>query len=500
MATKNELIGNYFCNKYALNGEEEVYIEWVNAQQLLVADRIDLMAKYYYVWCKERDYDMTWPKELYEEHIKAFSQGTFSEPGNPEKRTLESYIETFDNLISSIREKGVSSDVSAIPVNASGVIMDGAHRVAIAAALNMQVPVVRVNCEYPPNNYRLFNNRFLEEKYLDFMIYLFIILHADSHLICMWPKAIGANKEKITEAETIINNEFTVVYSKKIDVTYNGLRNIMVQTYCGFDWMGGLENNYTGATSKADECYDVDKPICIYVIQDSNLNHIIKVKEKIREIFGMGKHSLHINDTHEETVMLAQIFLNYNTLEFINNTVPDRNVELNKKIFLYKSKLINNLLNFEEFVIDSSAVIALYNLRDANDIDYITCSQDIKKVESLLGESHVNYLKYYQMTATNIIYNPECYFYYFGLKFIIISLVKKMKENRGEEKDKLDVILINGLKKNVSPNQRVKKIFLTYKLTFRRTYHRNRENLRNWMINNGSLEGYHKIRKLIRRE
>ena len=44
-----------------------------------------------------------------------------------------------------------------------------------------------------------------------------------------------------------------------------------------------------------------------------------------------------------------------------------------------------------------------------------------------------------------IIYNPENYFYFNGFKFISLNILKKMKQNRNEEKDKNDLKLINKL-------------------------------------------------------
>ena len=47
----------------------------------------------------------------------------------------------------------------------------------------------------------------------------------------------------------------------------------------------------------------------------------------------------------------------------------------------------------------------------------------------------------------DIIYNPRFHFYSFGIKFASIDVVKSMKEHRNEEKDKVDVNLINGIGK-----------------------------------------------------
>ena len=51
------------------------------------------------------------------------------------------------------------------------------------------------------------------------------------------------------------------------------------------------------------------------------------------------------------------------------------------------------------------------------------------------GVHDSKWLTYYHLEKDTIIYNPEHHFYLNGFKFATLDVVKKMKENRGEEKD-----------------------------------------------------------------
>jgi hypothetical protein len=51
----------------------------------------------------------------------------------------------------------------------------------------------------------------------------------------------------------------------------------------------------------------------------------------------------------------------------------------------------------------------------------------------------------YDKTIDDIIYNPKNHFYYNGIKFASLDIVKSLKVNRWEEKDKIDVELINSV-------------------------------------------------------
>ena len=56
---------------------------------------------------------------------------------------------------------------------------------------------------------------------------------------------------------------------------------------------------------------------------------------------------------------------------------------------------------------------------------------------------HNDEMKYYQHTKEEIIFNPQNHFYYKGIKFANLGVVKAMKQFRNEEKDIVDVKLID---------------------------------------------------------
>ena len=58
------------------------------------------------------------------------------------------------------------------------------------------------------------------------------------------------------------------------------------------------------------------------MVEFESLEQSIKAKEEIRAKFNLGKHSVHINDTHEQTIRLAKCVLNKNSLKFLCDSVP----------------------------------------------------------------------------------------------------------------------------------------------------------------------------------
>ena len=98
--------------------------------------RYDVFIKYYYVqaYITNNNYDMA--KKIYLNHIKSFNN--FTEPDG-RKNTPESFIKSFNNLINDVKKHGIKT---IIPITKNGEIIDGAHRLAVALYLKLNVQFV----------------------------------------------------------------------------------------------------------------------------------------------------------------------------------------------------------------------------------------------------------------------------------------------------------------------------------------------------------------------
>ena len=136
------------------------------------------------------------------------------------------------------------------------------------------------------------------------------------------------------------------------------------------------------------------------------------------------------------------MILNHNTINFLNNSKPYKYKKTIKEIEDIKKVLTNKKVSYDDVVLDGSVVLALYGLRENRDIDFIVKETEVNKVKKEL-DIHNNELDMYDKTVDDIIYNPDNYFYFSGLKYESIELLKLKKEKRGEKKDKRDIELIN---------------------------------------------------------
>ena len=406
------------------------------ALDLLTHTRFDLAFKLFYLDMKDKNEKLA--KEVYLEHIRAFSLGKFTEPGNEEKKGREKFIEEFDKTFESIKRDGFNKNKTLIPLSKNCSIANGAHRVASAIYLNKDVYCVEIETNNHIYDYNFFYHRGVSTKILDMVATKFTEYADNVYIAFIWP--IGLKKEK--EVEVTIPN---IVYKKTIKLTPNGAHNLLSQIYYGEKWLGSIENNFSGANAKLVECFKTFDEFNVYAFQAESLDEVLKIKEDIRNRFNVGKHSVHITDTKEEALRVAKVIFNDNSLHFLNFAKPNKFISTHTKIKNFKEFIKVNSINSQDILIDSSMVLSCYGLREAKDIDFFCDDNSKIKVEFEDINIHDDELKYYKKEKLDIIYDARNYFYFEDLKFISFDLLYQMKINRNEEKDKNDCKMMEAL-------------------------------------------------------
>ena len=431
----------------------------IDPNDLIVSNRIDLISKLKYIEYYENKYDTNYFINLYKETIKSFSDGTYNEPGNKNKNSFDRYIKFFNNMIDDIKKNGFDNKKSLIPISKENVIFDGAHRTAISAYYNKKVSTLVLSNESRKYDLNYFEKKCLDKKYLDYLCLEYSKMKDNIYVICLWPRGIN----KVNEIEEILQKEFNIIYKKNINFTYDGFRNFMIQIYKNDNWIGNINNNYKGIDSKVNNCYS-DNITSFFVIEEDDLDKILRIKNKIRKIIGIGNHSIHTTDNKEETIDVLNMVLNDNTINFFNKSKIYKFKKTINEINDLKKTLIDNKVSIDKIVFDGSVVLALYGLRENKDIDIIISKNEIDKVKNII-DVHNNETKMYNKTVDDILYDPDNYFYFDGLKYISLELLKIKKENRGEEKDKKDIELINSV---LVKQSKFKKIIISIKIELKR--------------------------------
>lgn len=426
---------------------------------LLSPERFDIVAKYIFVKYVIENIDCSFGSDIYTEHIRVFNN--FLENDNSIKIGKAAFIESFTGLIYSIKNDGFQEN-SIIPISPNLILLDGAHRLACALYFKKEIKTVEV--EYTnPNfkfDYKFFQERGLDQIYLDTMALEYAALKLNTNLVLVWPRAIGKDKE----LKGLLGNNGKIVYEKKINLSLQGLVNLMIAVYKDEPWLGDYKNNFEGARTKAQMCFSENNPLRVFLFE-SNCD-LISMKDKIRNIYNVEKHALHINDSHIETIEIAQILFNQNSIHQLNNSVLREFKKFNELFYKFTSWVYNNNYKSESFVL-IGGVLATYGVLQSSDLDYITSISSIPDQITPEIEKEQKKLNYIKLGASDLIYNPKYYFMYRNFKFSNLEIVRSIKESRGNVNDVNSIELIDRLLNNNSiHNSFVEKLRELSRLSF----------------------------------
>ena len=422
---------SHIITQYQLPKDIEYKVEIVEAHSLLCPERLDLAAKYLYLELK--DVCPNYSKELYNEHIRVMTKGSYIEPYS-QKKNAESFIKSFNDVYDDLKNNGYSQSVSPIPVDQNYRIMDGAHRIAACIKLGIKVPVVILPMEAKDDIYdqAFFEKQGMNPDLLDVIVQCYIRLSNKCACINIWPSAKGHDKELFD----IIKKEFKIIYKKDVPFNENGAFYYLAQIYQEYSWAQNSSEGFSGVYRKLMPCFPSFDPVRCVFVEVKDYAKLVDIKEEMRELYDLEKHSLHMTDNKKETIQMANILLSANTISFLNacNALEYKNT----------FKLLEQARNIQkknDVCFTGSLVLALYGVRQANDVDYI-CSDDND------SDSHNAYLSLYGYSKGEILYQPNLSFSFFDLRFLNLKCIKSFKINRDEKKDRDDIKLIDFVLKN----------------------------------------------------
>lgn len=395
--------------------------------------RFDLMAKYLYIKYKNIDFY----RELYHKHLITFNN-CYEYPGT--KKNIDDFITSFNDLIEDMKTNGYNNN-HPIPLY-NNKITNGAHRLMISYFYNIQ-PIftnttINENTEY---NYDFFINRKgnppLNPIYADTMALEYLNINKNIRAIVLFP---SINRSKLKKCLDLIKQYGYIYYRKDIELNDNGLSNLIKELYRGEEWIGGIFPKGINPGGKYNFCKGPGNIILLLVHMNDN-NKCIELKQKCREIFNIGKHSIHMTDYSKDTFRVGSSLLNENSIHYLNHTNNDISENTKKLLIDYFDKIgeVN-----EDYCLTSSLILEMYHLRQARDIDYLHKNNEKLSLDKT-GVHDGKWLTYYYIEKEDMIYNPENYFYFNGFKFVTLNVIKKMKENRGETKDINDIKLIKQI-------------------------------------------------------
>ena len=392
----------------------------------LTWNRFDLAVQLHYL-DSESITPSVFSQQLFDAHVKALASDPSSSAAiaaTPQVR--HSPDETLAG------KSTVSSGASAghIDMAEDGSVLTGAEEAA--GALFHGRPVKANLTDRPPVrlDFRFFADRGLDSDQLDAAALRFVEAAPDCFVALIWPAAEGSDEA----LERILG---PLVYRKEVSLTSGGAHNLLSQVYGGEPWLGDPGRHYPGIQNKLVQCFRRSGPLRVLVFQRSGLDEVLAAKQAVRDVFGLGKHSIHVTDTHAEAIKVARLLLNDRSVRFLNSARPTRFPLTLAMAQGFRDYLDRTGVSPDEMVVDSGMVLAAYGLRETQDVDFVS---SVEVADEGIFSRHGPGA--HALPVGDLLRDPRNHFHYWDLKFVSLEQVARMKARRKAGRDLDDLRLI----------------------------------------------------------
>ena len=435
-----DIIPDDLLHQLNISPDEEFEIEYADPTELLVPERLDIICKLEYISSKVKCVNYDYSKSMYLEHLKAINCNQKFWERSRKKRSVDNYLDSFNQMIKEVYDNKEVLYKSVVIVGKNNVLIYGSHRTAIAVYMGIRIPIIRLSKDGVIYNYEFFRNHGLADDTIGYMVLKYIsYTKRDNYLLLLRLTEDAVNRRKLLD--DILVNSSAIIYKKDVLLTMHGIEQLMLHMYHNQDNTDNAcrFSKYNDEESTIPE--NKEYYISIYAIRSLDIG---ATKNFIRDFFIFDNHLFYLSNSNEETLFTGKSLLNSNSIYMLNYGYPFRFPNFYDKVQTLINVLYEKNMDLDDYLIDSSAVLALFGCRDARDIDYLTL-QDFTP-ESSLYDCHNIYSKYYGKPLDDIIYNPKNFFYFLGIKYVSLHCLEIMKKNRHETKDIIDVRTIRKMK------------------------------------------------------
>lgn len=414
--------------------DDQCVEEIVDARSLLGTHRFDFYGILFYIDQRVKGVsNLDFAKEVYRERTRAMTGFKLSEIGNDNKTSFDDFINVLNQLISDFQSGNYDYERTLIPIDKKGEPIDGAHRISCAAYFNKKIKILRfLNRDITPYDYEYLNQALMPSDIGEIMALESLKWHDDIYALFLWPKA-HKNTNKLKEAIRLITKRADLLYQVEYELTFDAIKNLMIQLYGHMDWVGSIDDRYANIIGKVDEVWNKNGKLRIVLIRANNYDEVLMLKSQLRDFFGIGLASVHSTDNIRETNMAMNALLNPNSRHHLLNADTTRYKDSFKLFLNFKEMLDANDFEKNEFLLDSGMVLSMYGMRETRDLDYYCLHNAPNKsypFDANIEEHDETQQGFYSIPIRDLIYNPQNHFVFYGIKFVSLHNLLQFKRNR----------------------------------------------------------------------
>lgn len=430
-------------------------LEEINPQKLFFYRRLDLVVKYLYAKdllneCRNEEIE-----NLYIRHILMRTGGIEAkkELGIVEKSNINEFLISFKELCFSLKGNGFDKN-NFVPIANNKTILDGAHRIAASMVLNQNIYIQKFekNGRYWDFGWFVENGFSIEDK-MRILKGFVDINKENSAVLVIWNPMF----KYLDHIKTLINKELDIVGEIELDFENNfiAFNNVILDIY---ETNSLQKEKYETILAKAEllQTYLLSFKVIVLTNQeknsDKNIHDIVKnLKQKCRDYFDFDLPkeifaTMHSSDSVRELLHLSDTLLSVNNIRELKKRLSyNHNEDFLKFCDNCREECKKNDINVNDICIIGSAPMAVYGIKTASDIDFVTKYKYREKFGD--GATHLNDIvdiasRTYHRNGTDnfinddlLIDNDSYHFIFNGLKFANLSIVKERKTFSKREKD-----------------------------------------------------------------
>ena len=412
-------------------------IETIDPLKLLSPNRLDVMGRYVFARQWARGWGVGYGAQLYR-HSLGTSRAGFVD-GAGRKNGFADYLRLFSTLIGDIAINGYDRQRGLVPYVGDSVI-DGSHRLGAALHFRKPIDAIRLEGRPPITDAAALVKSGMGSVIAEQLVTEYVRLDEDTFSATFF----AASPSDYRQAMKLLGEKAHVIHSKQIGLSEKGRRNINRLLY-GHEpwWKEELAERFV------DRRFPRGGGINVAFFKVGAGDEPRPVKDHVRKAF-KDTHWVHVNDTHAETVWIAEALLNPNGIEYLN-LAPDNRLPTFERLFRSYEAQIRKSGKADHYCINLGSVLAAFGIRDCNDIDYIVPDLALANLQGPDISSHFDEYANFPVSVDDLIANPAHHFSWKGTKIMALQTVLFFKQLRASEKDLQDQILILDTKKQPYP-------------------------------------------------
>jgi len=399
----------------------------IQAVALITPSRLDIAAKTLVARSLKTGLGRVPADEIYRATLSAMNPtGKFGEDNK--KFSLDDYENSFKELFSSLSDNGFDPSRGLVPLSRDGSLQNGAHRVAIAAILGLDVATQKTDDIPQVYDFQYFQKAGLEYSLLRRLAWEYLGLENRTRAILL----SGFSESESLKIANHLRKSAGVVCYDSIRLTEIGKRRLMDAAYGHLSWYANdLREKLVIERFSAESTAH----LILFVPRDDT--HASEIKEHLRNRFmeqGQFERRIHGSDNYEETVRIARAFLLKGQRAFLNWSPLGAEDPILERVMSLPDFQKSDLLAF-----DGGAVVEMFGIRTTQDLDHICVTKGLKcAVGSRHGDCHNHMYAASGLDVAELLNNPDETFEVQGIKFMNSDLVALSKRFRGEGKDLAD--------------------------------------------------------------